>query len=1276
MRARNIRRILFYLAPFVLAVELESRGQLPPESGGLPLEVQATFSQGPQQPAAVPIFPGLQLGRNPFGPTLGTPAPGKGYQPVNGDSFACHNGSQAYNYIITSGTYWLQAGESPRVLMTLRPPTGSYAEPALLPGLGIGGRVRLFVRDENGGKWLDRFDSIDAVLAPGSARWTCSDKALGVTIKLEADPLIDRFGFIATADVTADSPKDVTLTWAFGRVGGDNDQVAISNDLAEISSPSLRYTRVLAACERPGTTAGQGDQAVLVNSDAAPQFNGPGKNRCALLVEPFKTGFGDIGRSRFVCLSGYSGFDQGGVDAAYHRLEFRPFADQHWVEQMKPKWFDHWIGQGLEPEQKFADLREHADAAAAQSTAFWNKQKQRLRIKTPDERFDTVVNSSSAMARELFEYPAFIHGLNYAKYGKINCGYYGLEAAGLHDEVADSLNFISGTQDTKSRQRYFSPAFAMSDWHEDMDFYFPEQVWWHWRWTGDRDFLNHLYPSARAALEHGLATADPNGTGLLTGYYETWNCDGNNDGGRSAVETAMGWAALRAGAQMAAVLNPYDASRAITRRPDRPDDSHRYQAYADLVERQYAAHLWNPNVGVWASAEFNGINRPRPATSEESYAIWRGLGDPLRNYTAMRFVHDNYDRGDLLPDSSIEFVNDWWPILWSVHYPATSDTCASFDAACATGQTDEFWPAFKTVAETAYINNGAIWHHTGSRTLEVEPLFLLGVVDGLFGVKPWFGENLLVLHPGFPSAWNHAEIKLTDVNYEFSRSVTRLSLHVTTPVPRQLRIELPVNRDVQLATLNGQPVSFQIEPGVRECRVVIAAPAARAWQFDVQLQPLAPSVSGPKHLIANQPATYRVENAQVIKVLDPQQKIQGLRVAANTVSGGPAEVTFVPKETGKFTVFVELRAGAADWFKPLDLEAQPPWTVAEHYIPPETKNGPALASPALDPAAKSLTLEIQNNTGSELSGTCGVTVAGRTFTQMVSAPAGGSGPVTVSLASVWDRVTPGTLPFTVDFVGSTQTEQACNWDLGNSSSDLAARQLPLDLASDYNADVRKLFSPQTQWRTDYAGAQHGVDLRFPPPPRDEHGYVLLNNVMSIYDSGILPEHLLSLTQWEMPPWNSSFSTPSGIHFQTAPNKIMALCCTEPYAQFSSAVNLKLRQPERLEKLYLLTANLTKPLKSYYPGAEIVVHYADGTTQLCPLVPPYTMPSVVDNICPRAQAIRFGQITHGSTSIDPTCFLSVTDLVLDPRKPINAFDFRCVATETLFGILGATALEAK
>jgi len=134
-----------------------------------------------------------------------------------------------------------------------------------------------------------------------------------------------------------------------------------------------------------------------------------------------------------------------------------------------------------------------------QSVQFWAKQKHRLHIKTPDERFDTVVNSHSAMAREIFEYPGFMHGLTYAKYGKINHGYYGFETAGMHDEVADSLKFVSGTQDVKGRQRYFMTSFAISDWHEDMDFYFTEQVWWHWRWTGDRQFLHAMWPSVQRA---------------------------------------------------------------------------------------------------------------------------------------------------------------------------------------------------------------------------------------------------------------------------------------------------------------------------------------------------------------------------------------------------------------------------------------------------------------------------------------------------------------------------------------------------------------------------------------------------------------------------------------------------------------------------------------------------------------------------------------------------------------------------------------------------------
>jgi hypothetical protein len=125
------------------------------------------------------------------------------------------------------------------------------------------------------------------------------------------------------------------------------------------------------------------------------------------------------------------------------------------------------------------------------------------------------------------------------------------------------------------------------------------------------------------------------------------------------------------------------------------------------------------------------------------------------------------------------------------------------------------------------------------------------------------------------------------------------------------------------------------------------------------------------------------------------------------------------------------------------------------------------------------------------------------------------------------------------------------------------------------------------------------------------------------------------------------------------------------------VTLKLPEPRRAEKLYLLTANLVKPLKCYYPGAEVVIHYADGSEQLRQMIPPYTMPSVIGNICPRAYALPIGKLTgNAGPVVDTQAYLSLTDVVLDPSKPVASIELRCVATETLLGVAGATLLEAN
>src|SRR6185503_10365223 len=70
-----------------------------PGAANAPLLVTAQFEHGPQRPSSVPILPGLNVGRNPFGKLVGQPIGKAPYDPLAGDSFRRHNGPSAYNYV-------------------------------------------------------------------------------------------------------------------------------------------------------------------------------------------------------------------------------------------------------------------------------------------------------------------------------------------------------------------------------------------------------------------------------------------------------------------------------------------------------------------------------------------------------------------------------------------------------------------------------------------------------------------------------------------------------------------------------------------------------------------------------------------------------------------------------------------------------------------------------------------------------------------------------------------------------------------------------------------------------------------------------------------------------------------------------------------------------------------------------------------------------------------------------------------------------------------------
>ena len=513
--------LLLSAVPVLAAAQAPANAQ----TNGGRLEPQVTFSHGPQKPAAVPVLPGLNTGRSLFSGGAGKPASEPCYEPAEGDSFLIRNGPRKFNHHLTAGVWYLLVGDRPALKMTLRGERGTYALPALLPGLGIEGEVHLAVSAGGKTKWLDRFDSVVGVLSPGSARWTCSDTNLGVTVELDANPFQAMYGFAATATVRSQNPGEVTLTWVFGANGG-NQTVHLKDDCAEVevlpgptsgeAKDKLKYTRVFVGLAEPAQRIGNGipDPA----REASFRFDPAAPKPYALLETKLKLDGSQPTRSRFICVWGYTDYDRKAVAEAYARLDYKPFADPAWVEAMKPKWFEHWIGRGLEPEKKFLAARADSQRVVEQAVAFEERQRRRLRLETPDARFDNVMNNTAAALRRQFEYPAFVHGVAWLKYGKISCGYYGYEACGYHEEVADSLKFISGTQDVKGRQRYFEPVFSISSFSEEQNFYFIHQVWHHYCWTGDRQFLKTMWPAVLRAIDHALVESDPDGDGIMTGY--------------------------------------------------------------------------------------------------------------------------------------------------------------------------------------------------------------------------------------------------------------------------------------------------------------------------------------------------------------------------------------------------------------------------------------------------------------------------------------------------------------------------------------------------------------------------------------------------------------------------------------------------------------------------------------------------------------------------------------------------------------------------------------
>ena len=484
-------------------------------------------------------------------------------------------------------------------------------------------------------------------------------------------------------------------------------------------------------------------------------------------------------------------------------------------------------------------------------------------------------------------------------------------------------------------------------------------------------------------------------------------------------------------------------------------------------------------------------------------------------------------------------------------------------------------------------------------------------------------------------------------------------------------------------SVNGAAVTPRFTADVGAARLVLDSGApggSRRHSFVVKLGPEV-EVSVPERVVVGAAAPCRVSGARV----------QGWEERSGRVAGDtrPDGLTLRAAAAGRTTGFLRLGTRQAEWDEPVDLEAVPPWELVERLAPALVNERAAVLSPRLDSASRSLLLELRNNTPQRLAGVARALGCSAAVTLEPEA----TRQVRLDLSPAWSSLSPGSLPVTVTLDGSSATGEASSWLLAPPPQRWsgAERVVPVDLSAAYNADAGHLYGPGFRWRLDYTGCGVGVDRRRPPPARDARGYVLHHSPMGQLAWGCLPEHTYGLEQeilpefdlqWEFPPLPARLRAAAGpaVPYRGSPpagaGRHRAL---RPVAEQRTLLDLAAGGTARaLEKLYLLTANLTKTVKSYYPAGEITIHYDSGDPQHLSLVPPHTISCMAQPFCPRAWHVPYGRFhgalsSYGAVEDEKIPNLAVQDLVTDPTRGVTALELRCVASETLLGLLALSAL---
>ncbi|WP_296005201.1 DUF4450 domain-containing protein [uncultured Alistipes sp.] len=378
--------------------------------------------------------------------------------------------------------------------------------------------------------------------------------------------------------------------------------------------------------------------------------------------------------------------------------------------------------------------------------------------------------------------------------------------------------------------------------HYDMNLCYIDELLRHLAWTGDREYARKIFPVIERHLAWEKRNFDPDGDHLYDAYCCIWASDAlYYSGGAVTHSTAYNYYANRKAAEIAALLGLDPAP---------------YRAEADAILEALNATLWMDDRGHWAECkDLMGHARLHPDAALWTiyHAIDSETADPFQAYAATRYVDTEIPHIPLRAEGveegyAVVSTTDWKPYSWSINNVAVAEVMHTALAYWQAGRAEEAFRLMKSVAlDNMYmgaspLNFGQISHYDAARGEcyrdfgDPVGVWARALVEGLYGIRPDALNGRLAIRPGFPAAWNDAEVSMQDLAYKFVRKGQRDIYRIEQRFEHPLAVQLCLRArgSVREVLVDGRKASWCLEePSVGAATVIVEVGSARRATVEV-----------------------------------------------------------------------------------------------------------------------------------------------------------------------------------------------------------------------------------------------------------------------------------------------------------------------------------------------------------------------------------------------------------------------------------------------------------